>query len=42
MLRSHGRCEYVPITERERGAWPNGRGLAVYVALNLDADVRLR
>ena len=36
MLRSHGRCEYVPITEREPGAWPNGRGLAVYVALNLE------
>jgi peptidoglycan/xylan/chitin deacetylase (PgdA/CDA1 family) len=36
MMRSHGRCEPVPITERERGAWPNGRGLAVYVALNLE------
>jgi allantoinase len=36
MLRSHGRCDPVPIIERERGAWPNGRGLAVYVALNLE------
>jgi allantoinase len=36
MLKSHGRCDYVPITERPRGTWPNGRGLAVYVALNLE------
>ena len=36
MLRSHGRCDPVPISERARGAWPNGRGLAVYVALNLE------
>jgi peptidoglycan/xylan/chitin deacetylase (PgdA/CDA1 family) len=36
MLRTHGRFDHVPITERAKGAWPNGRGLAVYVALNLE------
>ena len=28
--------DYTPITERCTGRWPNGRGLAVYVALNLE------
>ena len=36
MLRTHGRYDYSPIATRPRGAWPNGRGLAVYVALNLE------
>lgn len=36
MLRSHGRFPYQPIVERARGHWPDGRGLAVYVALNLE------
>lgn len=36
MLHTHGRFDHVPITERAKGAWPNGRGLAVYVALNLE------
>jgi allantoinase len=36
MLKSHDRYDYVPIGERARGRWPNGRGLAVYVALNLE------
>ena len=36
MLRSHGRYEYSPIVTRPAGRWPNGQGLAVYVALNLE------
>ncbi len=36
MLRTHGRYDYSPIVARPGGAWPNGRGLAVYVALNLE------
>ena len=36
MLRSHGRYDYLPITQRAHGRWPNGCGLAVYVALNLE------
>jgi peptidoglycan/xylan/chitin deacetylase (PgdA/CDA1 family) len=36
MLRSHGRYDYSPIVARPSGVWPNGRGLAVYVALNLE------
>jgi allantoinase len=36
MLRSHGRYEYSPITARPPGRWPNGKGLAVYIALNLE------
>jgi len=35
-LRSHGRFDYQPITERNLPPWPGGRGLAVYVALNLE------
>jgi peptidoglycan/xylan/chitin deacetylase (PgdA/CDA1 family) len=35
-LRQHGRFAYSPITERPGGTWPNGQGLAVYVALNLE------
>jgi peptidoglycan/xylan/chitin deacetylase (PgdA/CDA1 family) len=36
MLRSHGRYEYSPITARPLGRWPNGKDLAVYIALNLE------
>ena len=36
MLRTHGRYDYTPIVERPRGRWPNGAGLAVYIALNLE------
>jgi peptidoglycan/xylan/chitin deacetylase (PgdA/CDA1 family) len=36
MLPSHGRFAYQPIAGRAAGRWPNGRGLAVYVALNLE------
>ena len=36
MLRTHGRYAYSPIVARPAGTWPNGSGLAVYVALNLE------
>jgi peptidoglycan/xylan/chitin deacetylase (PgdA/CDA1 family) len=36
MLRTHGRYAYSPIVARPTGTWPNGRHLAVYVALNLE------
>jgi peptidoglycan/xylan/chitin deacetylase (PgdA/CDA1 family) len=36
MLRSHGRFEYSPITERALRPWPGGQRLAVYIALNLE------
>lgn len=36
MLRTHGRYAYVPVVDRPAGSWPQGRGLAVYVALNLE------
>ena len=36
MLRSHGRYDYVPIADRPPGRWPGGKGLAVYIALNLE------
>lgn len=36
MLRSHDRYSYAPIVDRARGRWPDGAGLAVYVALNLE------
>ncbi len=35
-LRHHGRYPHSPITERQLAPWPGGRGLAVYVALNLE------
>ena len=35
-LRTHGRFAYSPITARPVFDWPNGRRLAVYVALNLE------
>src|SRR5581483_10150655 len=36
-LRQHGRYPYWPITARPPFRWPRGEGLAVYVALNLEA-----
>ena len=36
MLRSHGRYDYSPIVARPGGRWPNGKGLALYIALNLE------
>jgi peptidoglycan/xylan/chitin deacetylase (PgdA/CDA1 family) len=35
-LRSHGRFGYEPIVGRRKFAWPEGRRLALYVALNLE------
>jgi peptidoglycan/xylan/chitin deacetylase (PgdA/CDA1 family) len=35
-LRSHGRFDYSAITQRPDFTWPQGRRLAVYVALNLE------
>jgi peptidoglycan/xylan/chitin deacetylase (PgdA/CDA1 family) len=35
-LPDHGRYVYSPITERPDYSWPEGRRLAVYVALNLE------
>jgi allantoinase len=35
-MKSHGRYEYVPIRGRPRYQWPNGAGLAVYIAVNLE------
>jgi hypothetical protein len=36
VLSSHGRYEYSPITERPGYCWPEGKRLAVYVALNIE------
>jgi allantoinase len=35
-LRSHGRYDYAPIHGRPTYKWPNGAGLAVYIAVNLE------
>jgi allantoinase len=35
-MRSHGRYDYLPIEGRPDYSWPEGRRLAVYVALNLE------
>jgi len=35
-LPGHGRYDYVPITHRPPFRWPQGEGLAVYVAVNLE------
>lgn len=37
MLATHGRFDYSAITERPGFTWPEGKRLAVYVALNLEA-----
>lgn len=34
--KSHGRFPYSPITARPEAVWPNGKRLAIYVALNLE------
>ncbi|MFK8252241.1 polysaccharide deacetylase family protein [Ancylobacter terrae] len=35
-LPTHGRYDYEPITRRPAFRWPQGEGLAVYVAVNLE------
>ena len=35
-LPSHGRFEYVPLPKRRDYAWPGGKRLAMYVALNVE------
>lgn len=35
-LAAHGRFSYQPITERPDFAWPQGKGLAVYLGINLE------
>jgi allantoinase len=35
-LRTHGRYDYTPIHGRAAYRWPNGAGLAVYIAVNLE------
>lgn len=35
-LRSHGRYGYVPIMRRRPYDWPNGKRLAVFIAVNLE------
>jgi peptidoglycan/xylan/chitin deacetylase (PgdA/CDA1 family) len=37
MLPTHGRYEYSNITQRPDYSWPDGKRLAVYVALNVEA-----
>src|SRR5258705_11657298 len=37
MLPTHGRYDYSSITTRPDYDWPEGRRLAVYVALNIEA-----
>jgi allantoinase len=34
--RGHGRYDYAPIRGRPKYLWPNGAGLAVYIAINLE------
>jgi peptidoglycan/xylan/chitin deacetylase (PgdA/CDA1 family) len=36
MLKPHGRFEYSAIIDRPKFTWPNGKKLAVYLALNLE------
>jgi hypothetical protein len=40
MLRRHGRYVYSPITERPVYDWPDGKRLAIYVALNIEDTKR--
>ena len=35
-LPTHGRYDFSPITARPQYRWPNGAGLAVYVALGVE------
>jgi hypothetical protein len=39
MLPTHGRYPYSPINDRPRFRWPNGAGLALYVALGVEEYV---
>lgn len=39
MLKTHGRYDYTPITRPCSARWPNGTGLAVYVALGIEEYV---
>ena len=39
MLKSHGRYNYSPITQRPDYVWPNGKRLAVYFALGIEEYV---
>jgi allantoinase len=36
MMKGHARYDYAPITRRPNFSWPDGRRLAVYVALNVE------
>ena len=36
MIATHGRYDYSPITERSVARWPNGAGLALYVAVGVE------
>jgi peptidoglycan/xylan/chitin deacetylase (PgdA/CDA1 family) len=36
MLKTHGRYAYVPITNRPNFVWPNGRRLALYIAIGVE------
>jgi peptidoglycan/xylan/chitin deacetylase (PgdA/CDA1 family) len=36
MLPTHGRYDYVPITRRPEFTWPEGKRLALYIAVNLE------
>jgi allantoinase len=36
MLKQHGRYAFSPITARPSYSWPNGKKLAVYIALNIE------
>ena len=38
-VRTHARFAYSPITQRPDFTWPQGRRLAVYIALNLEHNV---
>ena len=35
-LRTHGRYDYSPIIDRPLWDWPDGRRLAVYIAINVE------
>lgn len=35
-LANHNRYDYAPITDRPAFAWPKGKGLAVYLGINLE------
>lgn len=35
-LRTHNRYDYTPITQRRAFSWPQGKGLAVYLGINLE------